>query len=109
MTVLLLNTRRRLIDTSLVSLGSVKFRPLFTRRCLFIQRFKKRASAVILVHNHPSGIPSPSDADIRVTRELIRAGRILKIEVLDHIILGRRSPDWPKDYVSLRELGHCGI
>ncbi len=63
------------------------------------------ASAIVLAHNHPSGDPAPSEADIRVTRDLIRAGQILKIEVLDHVILGRRSLERARDYVSLRELG----
>jgi DNA repair protein RadC len=64
------------------------------------------AAAVILLHNHPSGDPTPSEADIKVTRDLIRAGQLLKIEVLDHIILGRATLERPKDYVSLRELGY---
>ena len=50
-------------------------------------------------HNHPSGEPTPSEADIKVTRDLIRAGQLLKIEVLDHVIMGN-----PK-HTSLRELG----
>ena len=64
------------------------------------------ASALVLVHNHPSGDPTPSEADIRATRDLIRAGQLLKIEVLDHIILGRRAAENGRDYVSLRELGY---
>jgi DNA repair protein RadC len=63
-------------------------------------------TGVMVVHNHPSGDPTPSEADIRVTRDLIRAGQLLKIDVLDHIILGRRSTDRSQDYVSLRELGY---
>ena len=58
------------------------------------------------VSNHPSGDPTPSEADIRVTRDLIRAGQLLKIEVLDHIILGQRTTERPRDYCSLRELGY---
>ena len=58
------------------------------------------ASAVILMHNHPSGEPQPSEADIKVTRDLIRAGQILKIELLDHVIVGNSN------YCSLRQLGH---
>ena len=50
--------------------------------------------------------PTPSEADIKVTRDLIRAGQLLKIELLDHVILGRRMADRPKDYASLRELGY---
>ena len=56
--------------------------------------------ALVLMHNHPSGDPTPSEADIRVTRDLIRAGQLLKIEVLDHVIIGN-----PK-HASLRELGY---
>jgi len=59
----------------------------------------------VLAHNHPSGDPTPSEADIKVTRDLIRAGQLLKIELLDHVILGRKTAERPKDYASLRELG----
>ena len=75
-------------------------------REVFRSAIAARAAAIVLVHNHPSGDPSPSDADIKVTRDLIRAGQLLKIEVLDHVILGRATVDRPKDYSSLRELGH---
>ena len=64
------------------------------------------ASALIIVHNHPSGDPTPSEADIKVTRDLIRAGQLLKIDVLDHVILGRATEQRPKDFTSLRELGY---
>jgi DNA repair protein RadC len=64
------------------------------------------AAALVLVHNHPSGDPTPSEADIRVTRDLIRAGQLLKIELLDHVILGRATQQRTKDWVSLRELGY---
>jgi DNA repair protein RadC len=63
------------------------------------------AAALVLVHNHPSGDPSPSEADIRMTRDIIRAGQLLKIEVLDHLILGQRTAERPRDFVSLKELG----
>ena len=61
------------------------------------------AAALVLTHNHPSGEPTPSEADIKVTRDLIRAGQLLKIEVLDHVILGN-----PR-HASLRELGFFAI
>ncbi len=103
--VLLLNTRRRLIralplaqgtkDTLLVNPGEV-----------FRAAIAANAAAIVLVHNHPSGDPSPSESDIKVTRDLIRAGQLLKIDVLDHVILGRATQDRPKDHVSLRELGY---
>ena len=56
--------------------------------------------------NGISGDPTPSEADIKITRDLIRAGQLLKIEVLDHLILGRRTESRQKDFVSLRELGY---
>ena len=64
------------------------------------------SAAVVLAHNHPSGDPAPSEADIKVTRDLIRAGQLLKIEVLDHVIIGRATRERAKDYASLRELGY---
>ena len=56
--------------------------------------------------NGITGDPTPSEADIKVTRDLIRAGQLLKIEVLDHVILGRRTDERPRDFVSLRECGY---
>ena len=53
-----------------------------------------------------SGDPTPSEADIKVTRDLIRAGQLLKIEVVDHVIIGRATTERAKDYSSLRELGY---
>ena len=58
------------------------------------------AAAIVIMHNHPSGEATPSEADIKVTRDLIRAGQLLKIEVLDHVIMGKPN------HVSLRELGY---
>ncbi len=58
------------------------------------------------MHNHPSGDPNPSEADIKVTRDLIRAGQLLKIDVLDHVILGSRTQERSQDFVSLKELGY---
>jgi len=57
------------------------------------------------LHNHPSGDATPSEADIKVTRDLIRGGQLLKIDVVDHIIIGRANKSG-KDYQSLRELGY---
>jgi DNA repair protein RadC len=103
--VLLLNTRRRLIRMETVAEGLLD-QILVHAREVFRPAITANAHALILVHNHPSGDPTPSEPDIRVTRDLIRAGRLLKIEVLDHIILGRRSTERPQDWCSLRELGH---
>ena len=103
--VLLLNTRRRLIRVEQISQGTLDT-ILVSPREVFKAAISANASAIVLLHNHPSGDPTPSEADIKVTRDLIRAGQLLKIEVLDHIILGRRTHERAKDYSSLRELGY---
>ena len=100
-----MNSRRRLIRVDQISQGTVDTLLIHARE-VFRPAIAANASAIVLVHNHPSGDPSPSEGDIKVTRDLIRAGQLLKIEVLDHVILGRSTPDRPRDYVSLRELGH---
>ncbi len=64
------------------------------------------ASAIVLMHNHPSGDPTPSEGDVRVTRDMIRAGQLLKVDCLDHVIIGRVSAERTKDFCSLRELGY---
>jgi DNA repair protein RadC len=104
--VLLLNTRRRLIRVELISQGTLDTILVHPRE-VFKAAIAAGAAAIVLAHNHPSGDPAPSEADIKVTRDLIRAGQLLKIEVLDHIILGRATRERPKDYTSLRELGYC--
>ena len=73
---------------------------------VFLAAIKAQAAAIVIVHNHPSGDPTPSEQDIKVTRDLIRAGQLLKIEVLDHVILGKRTDGRPTDFVSLRESGY---
>lgn len=103
--VVLLNTRRRLIGVHNVSQGTLDTLLVHARE-VFTPAIQRRAAALILAHNHPSGDPSPSDADIRITRDFIRAGQLLKIEVLDHIVLGQRTTERPRDFVSLRELGY---
>ena len=85
--VVLLNTRRRLIRVEQISQGTLDTILVHPRE-VFKAAIVAGASAIVLAHNHPSGDPSPSEADIKVTRDLIRAGQLLKIEVLDHIILG---------------------
>lgn len=101
----LLNTRRKLIRVEHVSQGTLDTILVHPRE-VFKTAIAANAAAVVLVHNHPSGDPTPSEADIKVTRDLIRAGQLLKIDVLDHVIIGRASQERPKDYVSLRELGY---
>lgn len=103
--VALLNTRRRLIEVQNLSQGTLDTILVHPRE-VFSGAITRKAAAIILVHNHPSGDPSPSEADIKVTRDLIRGGQLLKIDVLDHIILGKRTEERPRDFVSLRELGY---
>ena len=101
----LLNTRRRLIRVEQLSQGTLDTILVHPRE-VFRAAIAANASAVIVVHNHPSGDPTPSDSDIKATRDLIRAGQLLKIDVLDHVIIGRATEERPRDYVSLRELGY---
>jgi DNA repair protein RadC len=103
--IVLLNTRRKLIRVENVSRGTLDTILVHPRE-VFKLAIAANASAIVLVHNHPSGDPAPSEADIKVTRDLIRAGQLLKIEVLDHIILGRKTHERSKDFSSLRELGY---
>ena len=103
--ILLLNTRRRLIGVEKIADGTLDT-ILVHPRDVFKPAIAANAAAVVLLHNHPSGEAAPSEADIKVTRDLIRAGQLLKIEVLDHVILGRATEERPKDYMSLRELGY---
>jgi DNA repair protein RadC len=101
----LLNTRKRLVRVEEVSHGLLDTLLVHPRE-VFRAAIAANAAAIVLVHNHPSGDPTPSDADIKTTRDLIRAGQLLKIEVVDHIIIGCASAERSKDYSSLRELGY---
>jgi DNA repair protein RadC len=97
--VLLINSRRMVKGHHLVSIGTLDT-ILVQAREVFRLAVMTAAAAIILTHNHPSGDPMPSSGDISVTRDMVSAGRILNIEVLDHIIMGNPS------YVSLRALGY---
>jgi DNA repair protein RadC len=103
--VLLLNVRKRLIRMEEISHGLLDTILVHPRE-VFRAAIAANAAAIVLVHNHPSGDPTPSEADIKVTRDLIRAGQLLKIEVVDHVIIGRASAERAKDYSSLREMGY---
>ena len=103
--VVLLNTRRKLIRLERISQGTLDTILVHPRE-VFKPAISANAAAIVLAHNHPSGDPTPSEADIKVTRDLIRAGQLLKIDVLDHVILGRATQERPRDFVSLRELGY---
>lgn len=99
------NTRRRLTGFYLVSMGTLDSVMVHARE-VFKTAIVMSASGVILAHNHPSGDPTPSEGDIKVTRDLIRAGQLLKIDVLDHLIIGAKTPDRDKAWYSLREGGY---
>lgn len=103
--IVVLNTRRKLVRIDNISQGTLDTILVHPRE-VFKAAIAANAAAIVLVHNHPSGDPTPSEADIKVTRDLIRAGQLLKIDVLDHVILGRATLERSRDYVSLRELGY---
>jgi DNA repair protein RadC len=100
-----LNTRRRATGFHLAGIGTLDT-VLMHAREIFRTAILRTASAVVIAHSHPSGDPMPSEADIKATRELIRAGQLLRIEVLDHVIIGRPEPQRPRPYASMRELGY---
>ena len=86
--VLYLDKKNQLIADELMGHGTVDHAPVYPREVVK-RSLELAASAVILVHNHPSGDPTPSQADIDMTRHIIEAGRILKIAVHDHLVVGR--------------------
>lgn len=103
--VLLLDIKNRLmVPPCEVSRGTVSSSLVHPRE-VFKPAIQHSATAVILAHNHPSGDPSPSANDIRITRELIDAGKTMKIKVLDHLIVGCKTESRPEDFISLRESG----
>lgn len=96
--VILLDTRRHVLGHCVVGVGildSVLVHPREVYRAAVVYR----AHAIIVAHNHPSGDPTPSQADIRTTRDLIRAGQLLRIELLDHVVIGAST------HASLKEQG----
>lgn len=94
----LLNTRHEVLDVIGVAIGGLDHAPIHPRE-VFKGAVRSSAAAVVLVHNHPSGNPDPSADDLRITGRLQEAGRVVGIEVLDHVIIGDGR------YVSLRERG----
>jgi DNA repair protein RadC len=82
------------------SLDSVQVHPRETFKTAII----RGAQAILVAHNHPSGDPSPSEGDIKATRDLIRAGQVLQIELMDHVIIGNAK--FKGGFASLRKLGY---
>ena len=96
MKLLLLNSKAELIDETNISKGTVNA-SLITPRELFVEALKKEAVSMILLHNHPSGDPTPSRDDILTTKRISECGLLIGIELLDHIIIGNNC------YVSFQE------
>ncbi len=96
--ILMLNTKHRVMAKKVVSIGHLNASLVHPRE-LFKDVIRRSSAAVILVHNHPSGDPTPSEDDLSITRRLVDAGNLLGISVLDHVIVGDHR------YVSLREQG----
>lgn len=94
--ILLLDTKNKIIGDFLVSEGSLNSSIVHPRE-VFKEAVRRSANKIILVHNHPSGDPDPSIEDIRLTNRLVEAGKIMGIELLDHIIIGDGT------YCSLRQ------
>ena len=88
--VVLLNTKNVIIGSKDISEGSLNASIVHPRE-VFLEAIKKSANKMILMHNHPSGDPTPSSEDINITKRLISAGQIVGIEILDHVIIGDGS------------------
>ena len=99
-----LNSKNRAISKHLISLGTLNSALVHPRE-VFRVAILDGAAAMILAHNHPSGDPTPSSEDIKITRQLVSAGQIMGIKILDHMILGSSEPGLFQPYISLREAG----
>ena len=101
--VLLLDVKNRLMKRPVeVFTGSLDTCPVHPRE-IFKEAVAVGCASVILAHNHPSGDPTPSSEDIRLTRQMVEAGRVLGIPVLDHVVIGCRSQNGASDFRSIRE------
>ncbi len=96
--LLMLNSKNKLMKDMVISEGTVNTSIMPTRE-IFVHAVKEGAVNIILLHNHPSGDPTPSAEDIRVTRKLTEAGNLIGISLMDHIIIGDNK------YISLKEQG----
>lgn len=93
---LFLNSKLNLINKELLARGSLNYCPVHPRD-IFREAVKSNCYAIILAHNHPSNDPQPSESDIRLTKKLLAAAKIVEIPILDHIVFTENN------YVSLRE------
>jgi DNA repair protein RadC len=101
--VVLLNVKQQLIKVATVSQGSVN-ESLAHAREIFKPVITHSASSFVMVHNHPSGDPSPSEADLRLTRRILEASRILQLQLIDHVIIGTPAAG-RSSYFSFKEAG----
>lgn len=85
--ILILDSKNKLIAIDTISVGTINYTVVHPRE-VFKNAIKRSANSIILVHNHPSGDPNPSSEDIRVTKRLVEVGKLLGINVLDHIVVG---------------------
>lgn len=97
--VLFLNTKNQVIHRQTIFVGSLNASIVHPRE-VFREAVKRAAASIIVAHNHPSGDPTPSQEDIQVTRRLVESGKMIGIELLDHLIIGDRK------FVSLKEKGY---
>jgi DNA repair protein RadC len=96
--LILLNSRNKKIGISTISVGTLTTSLVHPRE-VFKEALAHSAASVILAHNHPSGDPEPSEDDLKITRKLVESGKILGVEVIDHIIVGKNN------HYSFREKG----
>ena len=104
--VLCLDAKNRMINRHMISLGTVDASLVHARE-VFRAAVSDGAAAIVLAHNHPSGDPAPSAADLRITKRLVEAGKLLDIPVFDHVIVGRRVEGGAPACLSMREAGLC--
>ena len=103
--VVLLNAKLHLIAVEEVSRGLLD-QALVHAREVYAPAIVRRAYAIVLVHNHPSGDPTPSEADIRITRALKESSKVLDIPFLDHVIIGSPSTAYPEGWFSFKAAGY---
>ncbi|MCB1228205.1 MAG: DNA repair protein RadC [Verrucomicrobiales bacterium] len=103
--VLLVNTRHRLLRQEEISYGTFNEASAHPREILR-PAILHNAYGLILLHNHPSGDPSPSEADIRLTRRIKEVAPLMRVAFLDHLIIGTRLQSRPQPYFSFRESGY---
>ena len=99
---IILDVKHQIKGFYTVTIGLIDRSQVHSRE-VFRNAIIQGASRVILTHNHPSGDPTPSAQDIACTRDIVAAGKVIGIEVLDHVIIGRSTASRPRDYLSFRE------